>query len=468
MNILNVLLADASNADGLGRIEYRDRIAEFGLAAIERLAPWLEDPRLCRFALLTIEKAAAQPGARVVAIAVLERTRSGCPDAERGELVATLRRLRRAAGAKSVSVRSANQSSASPLLPVPDALRVLVERWRAAGSAKQPGILWPRDLWIADLPRFSDLLRGLPTLLDRDAVRSACSESASSANEAELALVAVMVWGQGNRGYARFRTGHILSNDNAAGRLHQTLRTLDADGVVAAYRRMSRKVDCGLDGLGPSFGTKYLYFCQSPGLRPMALVLDTLVAEWLRDKGALNFRSEQWSDKTYEAYLRQMHAWAEELMCAPDELEQCIFQDRADESGGQWGKAGGGVPRRPKPSSGAPGASVWPDSPTSVELRFHQAMLDIYELAGRETGYWAGYFLRSVRNDGGIATARKLLWKAGTSAGFERLKAERRLDISMEAVMLRPEFRELFTTQELVRAAERLTEHGYPTHDRPE
>ena len=40
-------------------------------------------------------------------------------------------------------------------------------------------------------------------------------------------------------------------------------------------------------------------------------------------------------------------------------------------------------------------------------------MLDVFELAGRETGYWANYFLRSVRIEGGLATARKLLWKSG-------------------------------------------------------
>ena len=97
-----------------------------------------------------------------------------------------------------------------------------------------------------------------------------------------------------------------------------------------------------------------------------------------------------------------------------------------------------------------------------VELQFDQAMLDIYELAGRQTGYWANYFLRSVRKDGGLEAARKLLWKDGTSEGFERLKAEHRLDLSMEALMLRPEFRELFTAAELARAAERLSAHGYP------
>jgi hypothetical protein len=98
---------------------------------------------------------------------------------------------------------------------------------------------------------------------------------------------------------------------------------------------------------------------------------------------------------------------------------------------------------------------------SALEGQFDQAMLDIYSLAGLATGYWAGYFLRSVRKDGGLVAARKLLWKNGTSAGFERLKAEGRLDLSMEALMLKPEFRELFTEEELARAGDRLAEHGY-------
>jgi 5-methylcytosine-specific restriction enzyme A len=104
-------------------------------------------------------------------------------------------------------------------------------------------------------------------------------------------------------------------------------------------------------------------------------------------------------------------------------------------------------------------------TPSASEARFHQAMIDIYSLAGRATGYWANYFLRSVRKDGGLNTARKLLWKSGTSAGFERLQAEHRLDLSMEALMLKPEFRGLFSEVELAMASERLLAHGYRPGD---
>jgi hypothetical protein len=100
---------------------------------------------------------------------------------------------------------------------------------------------------------------------------------------------------------------------------------------------------------------------------------------------------------------------------------------------------------------------------STTEERFHDAMLDIYWLAGRATGYWASYFLRSVRNNGGRAAARELLRKSGTSPGFLRLTAEGRLDLSMEALVLMPEFSALFTPAEVEIALGRLVAAGYAT-----
>lgn len=116
----------------------------------------------------------------------------------------------------------------------------------------------------------------------------------------------------------------------------------------------------------------------------------------------------------------------------------------------------------------------WPGQRTvsAFELRFHEAMLDIFRLAGEATrrlrpdgtvarGYWASYFLRGVRNHGGPAYARRLLRAQGTTEGFRRLTEERRLDLTMEALVLKPEFAELFTDDDRQVAAHRLAEAGY-------
>lgn len=98
---------------------------------------------------------------------------------------------------------------------------------------------------------------------------------------------------------------------------------------------------------------------------------------------------------------------------------------------------------------------------STAEERFHESMLDIYWLAGDATGYWASYFLRGVRNKGGLTEARDLLRKTGTSPGFERLKEEGRLDLSMEAVVIRPEYASLFAPTEIALARSRLADAGY-------
>jgi hypothetical protein len=99
-------------------------------------------------------------------------------------------------------------------------------------------------------------------------------------------------------------------------------------------------------------------------------------------------------------------------------------------------------------------------------------MVDIFTLAGEATrkerpdgtfirGYLASYFLRGVRNNGGVAYAHQLLQATGTTAGFERLKEENRLDLTMEALVLRPEFDLLFSADERQIAASRLARAGY-------
>lgn len=98
-------------------------------------------------------------------------------------------------------------------------------------------------------------------------------------------------------------------------------------------------------------------------------------------------------------------------------------------------------------------------------------MLDVFRLAGEATrrtrpdgtierGYWASYFLRGVRNHGGPEYAHQLLRKEGTTDGFQRLREEGRLDLTMEALVLRPEYTTLFTDEERRVAAHRLDPIG--------
>ena len=47
---------------------------------------------------------------------------------------------------------------------------------------------------------------------------------------------------------------------------------------------------------------------------------------------------------------------------------------------------------------------------SQAELRFHRAMVAIYETAKRDLGYNATRFLQMISEQGGVAAARQLLW----------------------------------------------------------
>ena len=94
-----------------------------------------------------------------------------------------------------------------------------------------------------------------------------------------------------------------------------------------------------------------------------------------------------------------------------------------------------------------------------LERRFEDAMIEkVYRTAGRETGYWASYFLRTVRRHGGVGAARRLLQQKGLSRGLVKLRENDRLDLAMEALVLAPEYAPLFTDAERAVAEQRLAE----------
>ena len=150
-----------------------------------------------------------------------------------------------------------------------------------------------------------------------------------------------MAWGYGTAvGYGPWRTRRVLMDTpDAARRLAAVAQTLAEGSALSAYSRLCNAGDCHLRWLGPAFGTKFLYFCQP--IRPdeqKALILDNLVATWLRRATQLNLNSG-WSAQTYHKYLDHMHSWADSLGCMPEELEYCIFRTMSQERKSQWGSA---------------------------------------------------------------------------------------------------------------------------------
>jgi hypothetical protein len=329
---LEQLLRRAAEADGLSRIEFRDLIAAHGPAAVSGLEDWLADPRLGPFAVVTI-KAAGLDGAAIEARAALQRARPHVTPSVAGD-------IDRALAAFPASTRTTGTTTGRALIGTPasalEALHRLVHDWRERGAPPQRAIKWRRADWMAAFPKHRDSLGRLPSSLDRDAVRRVGARAAESPREAEFAFLVVKAWGEGDNGYGPFRARESLEVTREPGaRLMAAAQTLIARGAVPAYERLSDRGDCRIFSLGPAFGTKFLYFSQPDDQRPQALIHDKNVSDWLRDNAGLNLPSASWSERRYRAYLAQMHSWAEDLGCSPDDVELCMFRSVLG-SGNQW------------------------------------------------------------------------------------------------------------------------------------
>lgn len=91
---------------------------------------------------------------------------------------------------------------------------------------------------------------------------------------------------------------------------------------------------------------------------------------------------------------------------------------------------------------------------------FHRAMLRIYDKS-KAIGYTPSKFRQMVANEGGLQTAKKLIGSKQLSDGFAELAQLGRLDLTVEALVLKKENTILFTESELETARERLTQLGF-------
>jgi hypothetical protein len=85
-------------------------------------------------------------------------------------------------------------------------------------------------------------------------------------------------------------------------------------------------------------------------------------------------------------------------------------------------------------------------------------MVRVYEQARDEAGYNATLFLRMITEQGGLATARQLLRGSVASDGFTALWERGRPDLTVEAVVLQPKYRPLFTDDEVAIASNRIAD----------
>lgn len=96
-----------------------------------------------------------------------------------------------------------------------------------------------------------------------------------------------------------------------------------------------------------------------------------------------------------------------------------------------------------------------------LENKFNEDMKSIYFIAKRELGYNATRFIQLVSQKGGLQADKQLIGKEDGTYGFEVLWKNKRLDLSVEALVLRPEYESLFSDEERKLCKDRLEQFGY-------
>ena len=76
-------------------------------------------------------------------------------------------------------------------------------------------------------------------------------------------------------------------------------------------------------------------------------------------------------------------------------------------------------------------------------------------------GYNPARFLRMLQDHGPVITAVHLVMSQQEPEGFETLFISRRLDLSVEAIILQEPYRQLFVHEVLEKAEQKLKEIGY-------
>jgi hypothetical protein len=100
-----------------------------------------------------------------------------------------------------------------------------------------------------------------------------------------------------------------------------------------------------------------------------------------------------------------------------------------------------------------------------LEQRFHRAMVAAVEASRREAHYNPTYFARMVADYGGVGAAKRILADPEMKSGFTTLYLANRLDLTVEAHVIKPEFATLFTEEEIQWARKILEEHHYDFGD---
>ena len=97
-----------------------------------------------------------------------------------------------------------------------------------------------------------------------------------------------------------------------------------------------------------------------------------------------------------------------------------------------------------------------------LEEDFNQRMQEVYRAGKREGRYSAPLFAELLKQLGGLEAARRFIHSPDYYAGFTALWERKRLDLTVEAVIVsEAKWNSLFTPEEIEICRKRLREYGY-------
>lgn len=228
----------------------------------------------------------------------------------------------------SADVRDHERVSPEPSVNIPDRL-VRIVRGDEARRVAQPAMEFSADRWIERAPDYAEVIEELPAQLDRRSVREFCGRQPFDDSGALRIFIASQIWGYGRVGYGPFRLSEALAAPILAPTLSASRALLREGRPADAFRELCVRHE--LPWVGTAFGTKFLHFADPTG---NALILDSVVAGWLKQHAALNFRCLR-SEHEYATWLELASAWAEGTGTTPERIELLVFSDGLPE-GSQW------------------------------------------------------------------------------------------------------------------------------------
>lgn len=132
-----------------------------------------------------------------------------------------------------------------------------------------------------------------------------------------------------DRGYGPYRLGLALAESALGPTLSSTRALLEAGRPADAFHELC--VTHRFPRLGTAMGTKFLHFVDRSG---RALILDSVVAGWLKEHTGLRFRCLR-DEREYATWLALAEQWAAETGTTAERIELLMFTDGLPE-GSPW------------------------------------------------------------------------------------------------------------------------------------